>query len=133
MEKYCKSFGLGALCLWSIYSNAQTIPEGEAERQLIRTQEQRQQQQDLFKSDVDVRLQATVNDSFNQWLPEQESPCFQIDQLTLQAVDAEGQALSQHPFLWAAEAAHTIEVNVEVNTDMDANPRARVLDTPIGR
>jgi hemolysin activation/secretion protein len=51
----------------------------------------------------------------------------------LQAVDAEGQTLSQHPFLWAAEAAHYIEVNVDVNTDVDANPRAQALDTPIGR
>jgi hypothetical protein len=50
---YVKLFGVSALCLWSVLSNAQDIPEGEAERQLIREQEQRQQQEQLIKDDVD--------------------------------------------------------------------------------
>jgi len=83
MKKYGKSFGLGALCLWSICSNAQDIPEGEAERQLIRQQEQRQQQEQLLKDDVDVRLDSQSFPTSAIMFPVYESPCFMINERQL--------------------------------------------------
>jgi hemolysin activation/secretion protein len=83
MDKYYKPFGFGALCLWSVLSNAQNIPEGEAERQLIRQQEQRQQQEQLLKEAVDVRLDSPSFPTSAIMFPIDESPCFTINEIKL--------------------------------------------------
>ncbi|MFT7387761.1 MAG: hemolysin activation/secretion protein [Candidatus Endobugula sp.] len=116
------------LCFPLEFAIAQPDPSTELRRQ----QEREKQLLEQNSSQPDVRLQATLNDSFNQRLPEQESPCFQIDKLTLQALDTEGKVLLQHPFLWAARAANYIDVNT-VDTDTNTNVNVQILDTPIGR
>jgi hemolysin activation/secretion protein len=83
MKCYLKPLGFGALCLWSALSNAQEIPEGEAERQLVREQEQRQQQELLLKDDVDVRLDSPSFPTSAVMFPIDESPCFTINEITL--------------------------------------------------
>jgi hemolysin activation/secretion protein len=81
--KVFASLACGVLCVLSAFSYAQDIPEGEAARQLIREQEQRQQQESLLKDDVDVRLDRPSMPTSAIMFPVNESPCFVINDIAL--------------------------------------------------
>lgn len=121
MFKWITAQAVLACLLWLPLEFAMAKPDPTAE--LRRQQEREQQLLEQHRSRPDVRLQTTPSDSVNQRLPEQESPCFVINKLTLQSLDTEGKVLSQHPFLWAAKAANYIRESA----------RIEVLDSPIGR
>jgi hemolysin activation/secretion protein len=80
---YRKILGLGVACILPMFSYGQGIPKGEAERQLIREQEQRQQQELLLKNDVDVRLDGQSFPISTTMFPVDESPCFTINDIKL--------------------------------------------------
>jgi hemolysin activation/secretion protein len=85
----CRVFGF-CLVIFASVSYAQVIPEGAAARQLIREQEQRQQQELLLKDDVDVRIDRPSMATAAIMFPPDESPCFVIDDIALA-----GQRLSE--------------------------------------
>lgn len=75
--------GISLACVFSGWAYAQEVPEGEAERQLIREQEQRERQQQLLSNDVDVRLDSQSIPASAVMFPPDESPCFLINDIQL--------------------------------------------------
>jgi hemolysin activation/secretion protein len=82
MEWRRRFFGF-CLVIFASVSYAQVIPEGTTAKQLIREQEQRQQQEKLLKDDVDVRIDSESISMSTIMFPSNESPCFLIKDIVL--------------------------------------------------
>ncbi len=123
---------LVCLLLWPLTA---VIAQPDPGVELRRQQEREAQLLEHNTPDPDIRLQAALNEGSKQRLPEHESPCFPINAITLQLLDAEGQMRLQHPFLWAANAADYITDSPGADTDETSHGSGHIqrLDSPIGR
>lgn len=97
---------LGLSLLFAITTQGLAAPDPAAE--LRRQQEREQNIQQQNTTTPDIRLNAQI-ETAEAMLPEQETPCFQIDSISLQAIDAEGTPQENHPFKWAKQAANFTE------------------------
>lgn len=111
-------FWLGLLLLVIFIPIAHPASDPDPAAELRRQQEREEQLHRKNRPEPDVRLQVTLDDEADRRLPPKETPCFRIDKITLQTLDAEGQVTGQNPFPWAAEAAnytdkHELDTTVE--------------------
>lgn len=79
--------------------------------ELRRQQEREEQLHQQNTPQVDVRLQTTIKDKAKQRLPRQETPCFQIDKITLETLNTQGQVAKNDTFSWAVKTANYTDNN----------------------
>ena len=109
MDKYY-TLGISVVgFLWSVVTYGQTVSsavDDEASRQWIRQQEHSKAQQQQQDTRVDIRLDSTPSTS-PAWLslPDNETPCFQIEPIRLQGLETKNQTAEDEVFAWVLEAA----------------------------
>ncbi len=93
--------------------DAEPDPGAELRRQQEREEQLRRQNTPR----PNVRLQPEFKELDTSRLPENESPCFDIDKIFLHSFDKYGDVTEEHPFNWAVEAANfTIDQKLDVAT-----------------
>lgn len=96
---------LGLVLLVAFVSVSHSVPDPDAE--LRRQQEREMQLRRRNTPQPEVRMQAAVAGLADQRLPEQETPCFQIDAIALRTMDvSRSTAKGKNRFPWAVEAAN---------------------------